>query len=151
MVDEDGAQLGVMATAEARRIAAERFFDLIVVAPNAKPPVCRIGDYGKFRYEQAKKEKEARKSSKAGSLKEMKLTPKIGKHDLDVRVRRAKEFLTKRHKVKFTLSFRGREMAHQDLGRQLLETVKEELVGIGEPEGTIKREGKRLIQLFSPK
>ena len=121
------------------------------MAPNAKPPVCRIGDYGKFRYQQAKKEKEARKSSRVSTLKEIKLSPKIGKHDLDVRIKHAKEFLEKRHKVKFTLFFRGREMAHMDLGLKLLEEVKQALLEVGEAEGTIKREGKRSILLISPK
>ncbi len=131
--------------------AREKGLDLILISPTAKPPVCRIGDSGKYKYELSKKDKEAHKSSKAGVIKELKLTPKIGRHDLDVRIRQAQEFLAKGNKVKFSVFFRGREVTHADIGRRLLDEVVQAVVEVGEPEMPAKLEGRNLLQVFMPK
>lgn len=128
-------------------MARERGVDLVLIAPAAKPPVARLIDYGKLKYELAKKEKEARKASKSGTVKEVKLSPKIALHDFDVRVEKAKELLAKGHKVKITIMFRGREMAHVDLGRKVMNRVVEALAEAGKPEAPPKMEGRNLALL----
>lgn len=133
------------------RLARERGLDLILIAATSKPPVARIGDYGKLKYELAKKEKEARKSSKSGTVKEVKLSPKIAQHDFDVRVDKAKELLAKGHKVKINIFFRGREMAHVDYGRKVLDRMIEALAEVGKTEAPPKMEGKNLNLLIGPK
>jgi len=132
-------------------MARERGFDLVMIAPASKPPVARIADYGKLKYELSKKEKESRKSSKAGSVKEVKLSPKIALHDFDVRAEKAKELLAKGHKVKINIFFRGREMAHVNLGRAVLDRMVTALAETGKPEAPAKMEGKNLNLLISPK
>lgn len=132
-------------------MARERGCDLVLIAPAAKPPVARLIDYGKLKYELAKKEKEARKSSKAGTVKEVKLSPKIAKHDFEVRVEKAKELLSKGHKVKITIMFRGREMAHVDLGRKVMDRVIEALGETCKVEAPSKMEGKNLFLFLAPK
>lgn len=150
LIDERGGQVGVVKTMEALRMAREKGFDLILISPGARPPVAKLGDFGKYKYELNKHEKELRKSQKSSVLKEVKLSPKIGQHDLNVRIRRTKEFLQKRHKVKVSVFFRGREMVHKEIGRRVLyklvEAVKEE----GAPEGRDKFEGRNLILLIVP-
>jgi translation initiation factor IF-3 len=143
--------LGVVSTPEALRLARERGFDLVLVAPAAKPPVARIADYGKLKYELNKKEKEARKAQRGGGLKEVKLSPKIAQHDFEVRVKKTREFLEKRHKVKVSMFFRGREMAHVDLGMKVIDRMVEAVADLGKPEGAPKRFGKNFIVIIAPK
>lgn len=141
----------MVSTPEALRLARERGFDLVLVAPAAKPPVARIADYGKLKYELNKKEKEARKAQRGGGLKEVKLSPKIAQHDFEVRVKKTREFLEKRHKVKVSMFFRGREMAHVDLGMKVIDRMVEAVADLGKPEGAPKRFGKNFIVIIAPK
>jgi translation initiation factor IF-3 len=142
--------LGVVATPEALRLARERGFDLVLIAPASKPPVARIADYGKLKYELSKKEKEARKSSKAGTIKEVKLSPKIALHDFTVRVDKTRELIDKGHKVKVVIMFRGREMAHVDLGRKVMDRVIDAVKEIAKADAPSKMEGKNLHIMLSP-
>jgi len=142
--------LGIVATPEALRLARERGFDLILIAPASKPPVARIADYGKLKYELSKKEKEARKASKTGTVKEVKLSLKIAQHDFDVRVDKARELLGKGHKVKVSVFFRGRERAHVDLGRKVMDRLVEAVTEEGKAEAPPKLEGKNLSVLLAP-
>jgi translation initiation factor IF-3 len=135
------------------RMAREAGLDLVEVAPTARPPVCRIMDYGKWRYQQQKKEDRSRASSKAGQLKELKLrTVKIGGHDLDIKINHAREFLKEGNKVQFTLQFRGREVAHMDLGRELFNKIKTDLLPVSkvEPGRDSKLEGRRMTMVLQP-
>ncbi|MFA5034861.1 MAG: translation initiation factor IF-3 [Candidatus Margulisiibacteriota bacterium] len=150
LIDENGQQLGNCPTPEALRMARERGCDLILIAPAAVPPVAKIGDYGKLKYELSKKDKEARKSSKSGVIKEVKLSPKIAQHDFDVRVNKSKEFLAKGFKVKINIFFRGREMAHKELGHRVLERMIEAVTEAGKPEAPPKMEGKNLNLMLAP-
>jgi translation initiation factor IF-3 len=143
--------LGIAPTPEALRLARERGYDLVLIAPASKPPVARIADYGKLRYELTKKEKEARKASKAGTVKEVKLSSKIARHDFEVRVEKAKELLLKGHKVKASIMFRGREMAHTNLGRKVMDNFIELVQEAGKIEAPPKMEGRNLILLIAPK
>jgi translation initiation factor IF-3 len=120
VIDEDGEQLGILPTRQALDTARERGLDLVEVAPNAIPPVCRLMDYGKYRYEQSRKDRESRKHQKTTELKEVRIKPKIDEHDLATKSRQAQRFLEEGDKVKLTVMFRGREMAHPDIGRDLL-------------------------------
>lgn len=122
-----------------------------MVSPTATPPVCRIADYGKLKYELNKREKEARKAQKGGGLKEVKLSPKIAQHDFEVRVKKTREFLEKKHKVKVSMFFRGRWMAHVDLGMKVMEKMCEEVADLGKPESPPKRFGKNFIVIIAPK
>jgi translation initiation factor IF-3 len=151
LIDHNDNQVGVVPTAEALRMSREAGLDLVEVAPNARPPVCKILDYGKWRYQQQKKESKSRTSSKAGQLKEMKIkTVKIGDHDLQIKIDHAKEFLAEGSKVQFTLQFRGREMAHLDLGRTLMNKIKAQLAPISKVERDGKMEGKRMTMVLMP-
>src|SRR6185437_13250342 len=133
------------------RMAREAGLDLVEVAPQARPPVCRIMDYGKWRYQQQKKEDRSRASSRAGQLKELKFrTVKIGDHDLMIKVNHARDFLKEGNKVQFTLRFKGREMAHLDLGRLLLNKVKQELFLVSKVERDAKMEGRRMTLVLQP-
>lgn len=125
--------------------------DLVEIAPTAKPPVCKIMDYGKYIYELQKKEKEAKKKQHVIEVKEIRLRPKTDDHDLMTKLRHAREFLEKKNKVKFTVFFRGREMAYQDMGKEILEKVMEELSDIAKPEGQPKMEGRRMFLVMSAK
>jgi translation initiation factor IF-3 len=127
LIDEDGQPLGIMTPMQALSIARERDLDLVEVSPMAMPPVCRLMDYGRFKYEQAKRENEARKNQKTTDLKEIRLSPRTDDHDLQVKIRKAAEFLADGDKVKVSVRFRGREMAHPELGRQLLDKIVEAL------------------------
>ncbi len=150
VIDNEGAQLGVMPTLQAIAAAEEKGLDLILISPDANPPVCKIGDVGKLRYEQTKKEKLAKKNSKAGQLKEIKMTPKIGIHDFEVKAEHAREFLKKNFKVKVTVMFRGREVTHPDIGRRLIEKMVEQMQGLGKPEGSQMMEGRNMILILAP-
>ena len=150
MIDENGSQLGVLETRDAIIKAREAGLDLVLVSPDANPPVARIADLGKIKYEQSKKEKEARKSQRGGSLKEIKLSPKIAQHDFDVREKKTREFLEKKHKIKISMFFRGRENAHIDIGMKVMMRMLENLKDLGKPEGPPKKFGKNLIVILSP-
>ena len=121
LIDENGEQLGIVSSREAQKIADERKLDLVKIAPTAKPPVCRIMDYGKYKFDQAKKEKEARKKQKTVDVKELRLSPSIDTHDVQVKVKKANEFLKDGDKVKISIRFRGREIGHSKVGMQIME------------------------------
>lgn len=132
-------------------MAREAGLDLVEVAPTARPPVCRIMDYGKWRYQQRKKEDRSRAASRGGQLKEVKFkTVKIGDHDLMIKINRAREFLKEGNKVQFTLQFRGREMAHHDLGREIMVRIKQELAAVSKVERDHKLEGRRMTMVLQP-
>ncbi|KJS66503.1 MAG: translation initiation factor IF-3 [Peptococcaceae bacterium BICA1-7] len=151
MVDADGNQLGIMPTRDAMKMAEERQLDLVEIAPQAKPPVCRIMDFGKYKYEQSKREKEARKKQRIIELKEIKMRPNIEDHDFYVKVKNAVRFLKDGDKVKATMVFRGREIVHTQLGRQLLVRMAEELKDLCNIERQPKLEGKNMIMILSSK
>lgn len=142
--------LGVMNTDEARRMARDLDLDLVEVNPKASPPVCKIMDFGKFKYEQQKRESEARKKQKTIEVKEVKFRPNTDTHDYDVKMRNVVRFLENGDKVKVTLRFRGREMAHQELGRDLLERVAADVVEIGKVENMPKMEGRQMVMMIGP-
>lgn len=151
MTSATGEQLGIMATRDALLMAEEQHLDLVEVAPKAKPPVCRIMDFGKYRYEQQKRDKEAKKKQKIITLKEVKLRPHIEQHDFDVKLKNALRFLEEGNKVKVTIMFRGREMSHQELGRDVLHRVAERLKELVIIERDPKLEGKNMIMILAPK
>lgn len=150
LIGESGEQLGVMPLHEALARARDRNLDLVEVAPTAVPPVCRLLDYGKFRYEQTKKEREARKHQKVVLLKEVRVTPKIDEHDLDFKTRNVQKFLESGDKVKVSVRFKGRELAHPQLGRQVLEQVAERLKSVGTVERLPAMEGRTMSMIVSP-
>ena len=151
LIDQNDNQIGIVSTSEALRMARDAGLDLVEVAPTARPPVCRILDYGKWRYQQQKKEDKSRASAKGGQLKELKLrTVRIGDHDLMIKVNQAKGFLEEGNKVQFTLRFRGREMAHQDLGRSLFQKVLQELTLVSKVERPARMEGRRMTMVLQP-
>lgn len=149
VVDEDGEMKGVMSVPDAVKLAEEAGLDLVEVSPNAKPPVCKILDYGKYKYEQQKKASEARKKQKTVDVKEVKIRPGIEEHDYQVKMRNARKFLTNGDKVKVTMRFRGREMAHQDIGMDLLKRMVEELSDISKVDLQPKMEGRQIIMVLS--
>jgi len=151
VIGDDGTQLGILAVREALALAQEKNLDLVEVSPTARPPVCRIMDYGKFKYEQSKRERVARKKQHVQQLKEIKLRPKIDDHDFDFKVEHARQFLKERDKVKVTLTFRGREMAHPELGYQMMQRVLADLAEYGSPESMPRREGRSLTMVLLPK
>ncbi len=151
LIDEDGTQLGILPLREAIRIAGERGLDVVEVAPNAAPVVCRLMDYGRFKYEQAKKDKEARRHQRSQDLKEIKLRPRIDTHDLETKVRNARRFLEEGHKLRCTIMFRGREMAHTDRGLQVLDRVTQALEDVGKVEQEPRLEGRNMVMVFSPR
>ncbi len=150
MIGPDGAQLGIKPVPEALRMARGLDLDLVEVAPMAKPPVCRIMDYGKFRYEEAQKAKEARRKSIHVTVKEVKFRPKIGKGDFDTKMRHLLQFIGEGHKVKVTLQFRGREMAHPELGRKILDQVIEAVGPIAKVENQARMEGRMMSMVLAP-
>ena len=150
MVSDSNEQLGVMSLRSARQIAEERRLDLVEVAPNGKPPVCRIMNYGKYRYEQQKREKEAKKKQKVLTLKEVKLRPNIEDHDFYVKMKAAQRFLGEGSKVKVTIMFRGREMAHPEQGLNVLERLAEDLKPYATVESKPKMEGRNMLMLLAP-
>ncbi len=150
VINDDGQQLGVMPTDAARDIAGRMGMDLVEVSPNAQPPVCKIMDYGRFKYEQKKKEATAKKQQHQSQLKEVKFRPRIDDHDLEFKLKRARRFLVDGDKVKATVMFRGREIVHTDIGRALLERVTEELASVAKAESRPQMEGRMLTTIFAP-
>lgn len=151
LIGEDGAQMGVMSIKEAMRLAREADLDLVKIAPNAKPPICKIVDYGKFRYEQMRREKEAKKKQKVTEVKEIRLSPNIDMNDLNTKANMAKKFLTKGDKVKVSLRFRGREMAHVNVGKQILDSFYEKLDDIAVVDKPAKLEGRSMVMFLTEK
>lgn len=151
LIDHEGKQLGIKAVSEALEIARSVNLDLVEVAPNSAPPVCKIMDFGKYKYELNKRTKESRKKQKTLTTKEIKMRPKIDDHDFDTKLNHAREFLTDGHKVKVYVTFRGREMAYQKFGRELLEKFAQLLSEVGTPEKSFMMEGRNMISIFNPK
>ena len=151
LIGEEGEQLGVMSSREAQKLADEAGLDLVKIAPTAKPPVCKIVDYGKYRYEQARKEKEARKKQKTIEIKEIRLSPNIDTNDLNTKINAATKFLTKGDKVKVTLRFRGREMAHMNASKHILDDFAEALTEIAVVEKPAKVEGRSMTMVLAEK
>ena len=151
LIDADGKQLGVVPFMEALSTAKNQGLDLVEVAPNVTPPVCRIMDYGRYKYQQSKKLQEAKKRQSTFQVKEIKLRPRTGEHDFQVKMRNAKRFLDNRDKVKITVIFRGREMAYTNLGRALLDRVVEQTEEYAIVEQGARREGRILVMVLAPK
>lgn len=151
VIGSDGEQLGIMSGREAQQLAYEKHLDLVEIAPTAKPPVCRIMDYGKYRYEQQKREKESRKKQKTFDIKEVKLRPGIEEHDFNVKFKNAVRFLEDGDKVKVTIMFRGRELSHPELGEVLLNKMAAQLKEMAVVERLPKLEGKNMIMIVAPK
>ena len=150
LIGADGENFGVVSPSEAMTHADEAGLDLVEISPNASPPVCKIMDFGKFKYEQQKKESEARKNQKVIDVKEIKFRPNTDTHDYDVKMRSVQRFLEDGDKVKITLRFRGREMAHLELGRRLLERVAEDVTEFGKVETIPKLEGRQMVMMINP-
>ncbi|WP_148133090.1 translation initiation factor IF-3 [Candidatus Formimonas warabiya] len=150
-VGPEGEQLGIIPIKQALKIAGEKGLDLVEVAPTAKPPVCRIMDYGKYRFEQSKREKEARKNQKIISIKEVKLRPNIEEHDFETKAKNAEKFLKSGDKVKVTIMFRGREITHPDLGKQLCMKMADFMQQVATIEKLPKVEGKNMTMILTPK
>jgi translation initiation factor IF-3 len=150
LIGAEGENLGVVTPERARELAQEVGLDLVEISPNATPPVCKIMDFGKYKYEQQKKESEARKKQKVIEVKEVKFRPNTDTHDYDVKMRSVAKFLGNGDKVKVTLRFRGREMAHMELGRKLLERVAEDTAEIGKVEQMPKLEGRQMVMMINP-
>lgn len=151
MVSSEGEQLGIMTVKDALKIALEKELDLVEVAPTAKPPVCRIMDYGKYRYEQSKREREARKKQRIIEIKEIRMTPKIETHDFQVKVKAAQKFLKDGDKVKAMIRFRGREIVHAELGKSLLLELFDNVRDVAVVEREPKIEGKNMIMILAGK
>lgn len=150
LVGEEGEQLGIVQLRDAQRIAVEKSLDLVEIAPTAKPPVCKIMDYGKYKYEQAKRDKEARKKQKTMEIKEVKLRPNIEDHDFETKARNAQRFLNDGDKVKVTIMFRGREITHPDLGKTLCLRLAEFCKAEANIEREPKLEGRNMIMILTP-
>jgi translation initiation factor IF-3 len=151
LIGPQGEQLGIVATREALARAQEHTLDLVEVAPTANPPVCKIMDYGRYKYEQSKKDRDAHRKSRAGDLKGMRMSPKIGEHDFQVKARQVKGFLQDGNKVRVAMWFRGREMAHPKVGEDLLKRLAQFVADVGGVEGFPKMEGRNMIMILSPK
>lgn len=151
LIGTEGEQLGIMPTKDALKLAREAELDLVKIAPNAKPPVCKIIDYGKYRYELARKEKEAKKKQKTIDIKEVRLSPNIDTNDLNTKVNQARKFLSKGDKVKVTLRFRGRELAHVNQSKVILDQFAEQLEDIAIVDKPAKFEGRSMIMFLSEK
>ena len=151
VIDADGTQLGIMPTKEALRIAQEKDLDLINIAPQAKPPVCKILDYGKYRFEQAKREKEAKKKQKVIEIKEVRLSPNIEDHDMNTKAKMAAKFLQNGAKVKVSVRFRGREMTRTEVGRVVLDQFVQSIADVAEVEKPPKMEGRSMVMFLMPK
>ncbi|MEZ4653144.1 MAG: translation initiation factor IF-3 [Candidatus Eisenbacteria bacterium] len=151
VVGPDGTQMGVMAISDALRTARELNQDLVEVAPNSRPPVCRIMDYGKYRYEQSKREAKAKKRQHQTVVKEIKLRPKIERHDFEFKMRHAHKFLEERDKVKVTMLFRGRELSHSEIGYEILQDVVDYLQDVATVEQKPSMEGRALTMLLAPR
>jgi translation initiation factor IF-3 len=151
VIDAEGTMKGVMSPEDGLAIAIEAGLDLVEVSPNAKPPVCKVLDLGKYKYEAQKKANEAKKKQKVIEVKEIKMRPNIDTHDYDVKMRAVKKFFDNGDKVKVTMRFRGREMAHQELGRNLLRRVKDDTEDFAKVESDTKMEGRQMIMVLAPK
>ncbi len=151
LIGENGEQLGIMSAREAMKIALEAELDLVKIAPTAKPPVCKIIDYGKYRYEMARKEKEAKKKQKIIEIKEVRLSPNIDSNDLNTKISAARKFIQKGNKVKVTLRFRGREMAHMNASRHILDDFAKELGDIAVVDKAAKVEGRSITMFLTEK
>ena len=151
LVDERGQMVGVIGRNEALTLAANAGLDLVEVAPNADPPVCKILDYGKFKYEEQKKKNEARKKQKIIEVKEIKLRPSIDDHDYEVKMRAMNKFIEEGDKVKVTMRFRGRELAHQDIGMNVLMRVRDDLDAIAKVEQMPRMEGRQMVMVMAPR
>ncbi len=151
VVSDDGEQLGIMSAAEALKIAESRNLDLVKIAPMAKPPVCKIMDYGKFRFEKAKKEKEAKKNQKTIEIKEIRLSLNIDTHDFDTKINHARKFIASGNKVKVSIRFRGREMAHPELGLTIMKRCAEAMADCASIEKPAKLEGRQMLMFLAPK
>jgi translation initiation factor IF-3 len=151
VIDPDGNQIGVMPVPQALAAAQEFGLDLVEVSPNARPPVCKIMDYGRYRYEQTKKQQEAKKKQATFQLKEIKVRPKTGEHDLQTKLGHIRKFLERKDKVKVTVMFRGREIALSDRGRELLALIATEVEGLASVEQEPKFEGRTIMMILAPK
>jgi len=151
LIDEDGTQLGIMPSADALKIAIEKEVDLVKIAGNSKPPVCKIMDYGKYRYEQAKKEKEVRRHQHVVEVKEIRMSPSIGINDFNTKLRNGLKFLKEGDRLKITVRFRGREMAHTDIGEKLLIKFAEECAEFGNVDKNPKLDGRHMSMFLTPK
>ncbi len=151
LITAEGDQAGIVSTREALDMAQRSSLDLVEVAPNASPPVCRIMDFGKYKYEQSKKEKVSKKKQHTITVKEIRLRPRTDDHDLETKMKHARKFLEQKNKVKVTIIFRGREMAYQDFGRELMERVQEILDDVAKPESAPQMEGRRMVMLLTAK
>ena len=150
LIDTDGSQLGIMSARDAYKIALEKNLDLVKIAPQAKPPVCRIIDYGKYRFEQSKREKEARKNQKTIDIKEIRLSLNIDVNDFNTKVNHARRFLTDGNKVKVMVKFKGRQMSRQDVGKELLDRFKDACSELGTPEKAPVLDGRNMIMFIAP-
>ncbi|NSW86317.1 MAG: translation initiation factor IF-3 [Syntrophobacteraceae bacterium] len=151
VIGQDGQQLGVLSLKKALELAAQEELDLVEVAPNADPPVCKIMDYGKFKYQQSKRTQEAKKKQTVIQVKEVKIRPKTDEHDLQVKIRHVRRFLAQKDKAKVTILFRGREIAYTDQGTKVLERVKEELQDEAVVEQPPKMEGRNMVMILAPR
>lgn len=150
LIDDEGSQIGIISTRDALEMAREKGLDLVEVAPNAVPPVCRLMDYGRFRYEQSRKERESRKNQHVIKLKEVRVEPKIGDHDRETKGRQAIKFLEGGDKVKLTVLFRGRSITHPELGKELLDQLAEQIRDYGVIEQTARMEGRTMTMILAP-
>ena len=151
LIDEDGTQLGIMSSSEALKIAIEKELDLVKISPGANPPVCKIMDYGKYRFEQAKREKEARRHQQIVEIKEIRMSPSIGSNDFNVKLKNGQKFLKEGDRLKVTVRFRGREMAHTNLGEDLLQKFADECLEVGSVDKNPKLEGRHMSMFMTPK
>ena len=151
VIDEDNSQLGVLETADALALASHKNLDLVEIAPNQRPPVCRIMDFGKFKYEEKKKEQASRRKQHQVQVKEVRLRPAIADHDRQVRVRAARQFLSDGDKVLLVCLFRGRQMAHKEVGEQVIKQVLQELGDLAKVESGIRMEGRRMVMMLAKK
>lgn len=151
LISDTGEQLGLMSSEEALKIAVEKEMDLVMIAPGSKPPVCKIMDYGKYRFEQAKREKEAKKNQRVIEIKEIRMSPSIGDNDFNTKLRAGQKFLTEGNRLKVTIRFRGREMAHTNIGEQLLKDFAEKCSDVANMDKNPKLEGRNMSMFLSPK
>ena len=150
LIDDDGSQVGIVSLDEARQRAADKDLDLVEVAPDARPPVCKLMDYGKYKYEEARRQREARKKQHVIHVKEVKFRPGIEDHDYEFKARHARRFLNEGNKVKLTMMFRGRQITHPELGREVLDRLVEELQDVGKVESYPSFEGRTMTMMMAP-
>jgi translation initiation factor IF-3 len=151
VIGQEGEQLGILSVREALQLAEEQSLDLVEVAPDAKPPVCRIMDFGKYKYQQSKRLQQAKKKQKVISVKEIKLRPKTEEHDYQFKTQHVRRFLQDGHKTKVTVVFRGREIAHSELGRRMLDRIVADMEDVGTLEQTPQQEGRNMTMVLSPR